>query len=205
MKLGVLGGTFDPVHRGHIRMAEEAGRALELDRMLLVPAGRPVSKTNRPVTPAEHRVNMLNLAVKNKPRLSVSTIEVDRPGPTFTIDTITALKKESGAQTEIYFILGWDSLAQLPEWREPARLAALCWLVAVPRPGCQKPDMVALEQKIPGIAKKVIFLEQPNINISATGIREKVARGENIDNLVNKAVAGYIKNHKLYQITGGKP
>jgi len=205
MKIGVLGGTFDPVHLGHIGMAEEARDALGLAEVLMVPAGQPMSKVNRPITPAEHRINMLRLAVKDKSRLAVSAIETERPGPSFTIDTITAFQKKFGDKAEIYFILGWDSLEQLPEWREPARLAAMCYLVAVPRPGCPQPDMAALESKIPGVTKKVIFLTKPNIDISATAIKEKIARGESIGQLVPGPVAEYIRTHKLYLPAGGRP
>ncbi len=203
MKIGVFGGTFDPVHLGHIGVAEAAREALGLSEVLLVPAGQPMSKVNRPITPAEHRLNMLRLALKDKPHLFISTIETERPGPTFTIDTISSLRRQCGAKAEIYFILGWDSLAQLPEWREPARLVTMCQMVAVPRPGCPRPDLKALEHDIPGISGKVIFLEKPYIDISATAIREMVARGEPIERLVPAPVAEYIKEHKLYVSSGG--
>jgi nicotinate-nucleotide adenylyltransferase len=205
MKIGVLGGTFDPVHLGHISMAEEARDALGLDEVILAPAGQPMSKVNQPITPAEHRINMLRLAVKDKTGLSVSTIETERPGPSFTIDTITALQQKYGARAEIFFILGWDSLEQLPDWREPGHLITMCRLVAVPRPGCAQPNMRNLERQIPGISKKVIFLEKPNMDISATAIREQIARGDSIDRLVPGPVAAYIKKHKLYRAAGGKP
>jgi nicotinate-nucleotide adenylyltransferase len=205
MKIGVLGGTFDPVHLGHIRMAEEARDALNLDQVIMVPAGQPMSKPNQPISPAEHRIEMLRLAVKEIPHLALSTIETERPGPTFTVDTLNAFQHKYGDKAELYFILGWDSLEQLPEWREPARLIKMCWLAAAPRPGCPRPDLKALERDIPGISKKVIFLEKPNIDISATAIREKIARGESIDHLVSGPVEAYIKKHKLYSATGGKP
>ncbi len=135
MKIGVLGGTFDPVHRGHIMMAEEAMKSLGLSEVLLVPAGQPISKMKDRLTPAEHRLQMLRLAVAEKPHLKVSTMEIERPGPSYTVDTIAELRKKYGSQDEIFFILGWDSLAQLPDWREPARIISMCSLVAVPRPG----------------------------------------------------------------------
>ncbi len=199
MKRGVLGGTFDAVHLGHIGVAEAARDALGLAEVIMVPAGQPMSKVSRPVTAAGHRVEMLRLAMKDKPGLAVSSIEVERPGPTFTVDTITGLRRQYGTKAEIYFILGWDNLAQLPEWREPARLIAMCRLVAVPRPGCPRPDMKALERDIPGISEKVIFLEKPYIDISATAVREMVSQGESIDHLVPKPVAEYIKKNKLYR------
>lgn len=205
MKLGVLGGTFDPVHLGHIGMAEEARDALGLAEVVLVPAGQPMFKVGRPITPAEHRMEMLRLAVAGRRGLGVSAIEIKRPGPTFTIDTITELQRQYGAKTDIYFILGWESLAQLPGWREPSRLITICRLVAVPRPGHPRPDMRTLENQIPGITKKVIFLEKPYIDISATDIRGMVGRGESIDRLVPEAVAKYIKKHQLYVTAGGRP
>ena len=205
MKIGVLGDTFDPVHLGHIRMAGEARDALGLAEVIMVPAGQPMSKLNQPVTAAEHRLNMLRLAVKDKPHLVVSTMEIERPGPTFTVDTITALQHKYGEKAEIYFILGCDSLVQLPEWREPASLVAMCRLVAVPRPGCPRPDMKVLERVIPGVTKRVIFLDKPYIDISATDIRDKVRGGGSIDGLVPAPVAEYIKKHQLYMSSGGKP
>jgi nicotinate-nucleotide adenylyltransferase len=204
MKIGVLGGTFDPVHLGHVRMAEEARDALGLEQVILVPAGQPMSKPDRNITPAEHRIEMLRLAVKDKPRLTISAIETERPGPSFTIDTITELQQKYGAGAVMCFILGWDSLEQVPEWHEPARLVKMCYLVAIPRPGCKLPDFNDLEKNLPGISQKVICLQNPCINISATAIREKVALGESIDKLVPKAVAVYIKKNNLYRATGGK-
>ncbi len=204
MKIGVLGGTFDPVHRAHIAVAEAARDALTLDRVLLVPAGRPMSRPDHPVAPDKDRVAMLRLAVKGKPGLEVSTIEMERPGPTYTVDSIAQLRKYYGPETGIYFILGCDSLVQLPEWKDPARLVAACRLVAVPRPGCQRPDLKKLERKIPGISKSVIFLKEPNMDVSATEIREKAERGEPIADLVPVPVADYIIKHRLYQ-SGGKP
>ena len=204
MKIGVLGGTFDPVHRAHIAVAEAARDALKLDKVLLVPAGRPMSRPGLHLAPDKDRVAMLRLAAKGKPGLEVSTIETERPGPTYTIDSIAQLRKYFGPETDIYFILGCDSLVQLPDWKDPARLVAACHLVAVPRPGCQRPDLTKLERKIPGISKSVIFLKEPNWDVSATEIREKAGRGESIADLVPASVAEYIKKHRLYQ-PGGKP
>jgi nicotinate-nucleotide adenylyltransferase len=204
MKTGVLGGTFDPVHAGHISIAETAAIKLSLDKVILVPAGRPMTRPDQSVTPAEHRLKMLRLAVKGKPRLKVSDIEIKRPGPSFTIDTLREIQQKHGSKAEIYFILGWDSLEQLPQWREPAEIIKLCVLAAVPRPGCRKPDLNALEPKIPGISGRVIFLNEPNIDISATEIREKIAGGKTVENLVPGPVADYIKKHKLYAKAGGE-
>ena len=198
MKIGVLGGTFDPVHLGHIKMAEEARDSLGLGEVIIVPAGQPMSKSTERITPAKHRVEMLRLAVAGRPQLKVSSIEIERPGPSYTVDTIAALKKQYGSQAEIYFILGWDSLAQFADWREPERIIEMCYLAAVPRPGWPRPSLEDLEKDIPGISKKVVFIDKPRLNISASGIREMAARGESIDRLVPGPVADYIKKHKLY-------
>jgi nicotinate-nucleotide adenylyltransferase len=199
MKIGVLGGTFDPVHLGHIMMADEAMKSLGLSEIILIPAGQPMSKMKERLTPAKHRLQMLSLAVAAKPYLKVSAMEIERPGPSFTVDTITELRKKYGSQDELLFIMGWDSLAQLPNWREPDCIISMCSLVAVPRPGFPRPDLKTLEKNIPGISRRVVFLEKPRADISATDIRKKVARGESIDQLVPAPVAEYIKKHKLYQ------
>jgi nicotinate-nucleotide adenylyltransferase len=193
------------VHLGHIGMAEEARDALRLEKVLLVPAGRPMTKVDRAVTPAGHRIDMLRLAVKDRPGLEVSTTEIERIGPSYTVDTVNALRRRLGGGAEIYFILGRDSLSQLPEWRDPARLIRICRLVAVPRPGFPHPDMAALERVIPGISQNVIFLDKPYLDISATEIKKMVARGEKIDRLVSGPVADYIGKHKLYAKAGGQP
>jgi GTP-binding protein len=197
-KIGILGGTFDPVHLGHLMIAEEAKTALELSEVLLVPAGQPMSRPNENVTSAKHRLEMLKLAVEGSPYLKVSPIEIERKGPSYTADTITEIRKKSGGGDEVYFILGWDSLAQLKDWHEPSKIINMCTLVAVPRPGYEKPSLKTLEGVLPGITDKVIFLDKPRVDISATEVRELAGRGESIDHLVPEAVARYIKKQKLY-------
>ncbi|OGO30378.1 MAG: nicotinate (nicotinamide) nucleotide adenylyltransferase [Chloroflexi bacterium RBG_16_56_11] len=199
VKHGVLGGTFDPVHLGHIKMAEEARVALGLRGVILVPAGQPMTRTQRGLTPAAQRLEMLRLALAANPHLVVSTIEIDRPGPSYTVETIDALRRQFGSGDELYFILGWDSLAQIAQWREPSRIIEMCSLAAIPRPGYTRPDLDKLEADVPGIKRRVIFLEEPRLDISAMEIREKVSRGEAIDHLVPGPVAEYIKKHKLYR------
>lgn len=198
MKIGVLGGTFDPVHLGHLMVAEEARASLKLSEIILVPAGQPLLKPAHPITPAEHRLQMLRLAIAYRPHLRVSTMEIDRPGPSYTIETIAELRVQYANEDDIFLILGWDSLAQLTEWREPSRLIQMCYLVAVPRPGCQRPNLDALEASIPGISQRVVFLEKPQIDISASNIRELAARGSSLHQLVPESVAEYIRQHKLY-------
>lgn len=199
MKIGVLGGTFDPVHLGHVRMAGEARQALGLAEVIFVPAGQPMLKSiDRAITPAGQRVEMLRLALIGKPYFKISYLEIERPGPSYTVDTLEAFTKRYAGKAGLYFILGWDSLVQLTDWKEPGRIVAMCHLVAVPRPGYSRPDLTVLEKKIPGISPKVTFLDKPNLDISATMIREKLVRGEAIDRLVPGPVAEYIKKHRLY-------
>ena len=198
MNIGVLGGTFDPIHNGHLAVAEEVRSRLDLTVILFVPAGQPWLKMENPVSPAEDRVHMVRLAIADKPHLKLSTIEIERPGVTYTVDTMAELQAQLGAENDLFFILGWGSLAELPQWKEPYRLITICRLVAVNRPGYPRPDLKALEALIPGLSQRVILLEKPEIDISASEIRDRVARGLSISHLVPEPVESYIKEHRLY-------
>ncbi len=199
MKIGVLGGTFDPIHTGHLVLAEEVRLRLGLAEVLFVPAGRPWLKSGTPISPAEHRVRMVRLAIAGRLYFKLSTMEVDRPGPSYTVDTMLKLKSQLASGDELYFILGWDNLEELPRWHEPKRLIELCRLVAVPRVGCPVPDLKTLEADAPGLFKRVIMLDKPEIDISASVIRERVAQGLSIEHLVPEAVGKYIREQKLYK------
>jgi nicotinate-nucleotide adenylyltransferase len=198
MNIGVLGGTFDPIHMGHLAVAEEAKARLNLAEVLFVPAGLPWLRANSPLSAAEHRVQMVRLALGDKPYFKISTTEVERAGPSYTVDTIAELKGQFGAEDELFFILGWDCLTELPKWREPSRLVAMCRLVAVPRVGSSAPDLRALEASIPGLAERVILLDKPRVDISASGIRDRVAQGLSIEGLVPEPVERYIREQGLY-------
>jgi len=198
MNIGVLGGTFDPVHNGHLIVAEEVKTRLNLAEIIFVPAGQPWLKAERPISPAEHRLQMLRLAIADKPYFKLSTIEIERTGPSYTVDTITELRGQLGSEDELFFILGWDSLAELPQWREPSRLIKMCYLVAVPRPGYPRPKLKTLEVIIRGLSQRVMLMKKPEIDISASAIRERVARGLSIRHLVPEPVNRYIKEHGLY-------
>jgi nicotinate-nucleotide adenylyltransferase len=198
VKIGIIGGTFDPFHNGHLAIAEEAMTKLGLIEVLFVPAGHPWLKAGQLVTAAEHRVEMVRQAIAGWPHYRLITVEVDRAGPSYTVDTIAELRSQYGAGTDLFFILGWDSLSEVPRWHQPSRLIELCYLVAVPRPGQGEPDLNSLEAAVPGISRRVILLDGPRVDISATGIREKVARGKAIADLVPEAVARYVKQRGLY-------
>jgi nicotinate-nucleotide adenylyltransferase len=198
MNIGVLGGTFDPIHNGHLIVAEETKARLNLAEVLFVPAGLPWLRVDSPISAAEHRIQMVRLAIGNQPYFKLSTTEVERAGPSYTVDTIAELKGQLGAGDELFFILGWDSLAELPQWREPERLIKMCRLVAVPRVGYLVPDFKALEAAIPGLANRVILLDTPLIDISASLIRKRVAQGLSIGHLVPAPVDRYIREQGLY-------
>jgi len=198
MKIGILGGTFDPIHNGHLKIAEAARKKLGLNEVYFMPAAKTPLKEGISISAVKRRVEMVRLAIAGKPHFKLSTIELDRPGPSYTADTIAELRKKLGAETELYFIIGWDSLSQFARWREPARIIRMCRLVAVPRPGYTMPDPKALEAAIPGMSESLIVLDNPEIAISATEIRERVARGQSIRRLVPEEVAGYIQKNGLY-------
>lgn len=191
MKMGVLGGTFDPPHVGHLAIASQVAGALGLDRVVFVPAGEPWQKED--FSSAEDRFLMTVLAAELHPRFAVSRIEIDRRGPTYTVDTLAALHDFYGAGLELSFILGDDALALLPTWHRSERLHELARFVAVCRPGT---ELVVAEG-----TPEVTRVESPALDISSTGIRELVRTGRPIDFLVPDAVRGYIAEHGLYQGT----
>ena len=198
MNIGVLGGTFDPVHNGHLIVAEVVRARLNLAEVIFVPAGQPWLKTDRPITSAKHRLEMLRLSLADKPYFKLSTMEIERAGSSYTIDTIVELRAKLTPDDELFFILGQDNLAQLPQWREPSRLIQLCYLVAVPRPGSPRPNLKTLETSLPGISQRVMLMDEPHVDISASAVRERVVRGLSIRHLVPEAVNKYIKENRLY-------
>ena len=200
MNIGVLGGTFDPIHMGHLIIAEEVRVRLDLDEVLFVPAGQPWLKLNNAnaISPPRHRLEMVRLAIADEPAYRLSTMEIDRPGPSYTVDTMAELSGQVEAEGKLYFILGWDNLNQLPKWHQPQRLVELCRLVPVRRVGFASPDLDALEAAIPGLAQSLVMLDTPQIEISASEIRARMARGLSIHQLVPEAVERYIIEHGLY-------
>ena len=198
MNIGVLGGTFDPIHFGHLGLAEEARATLALADVLFVPAGRPWLKANTPISAAEHRAEMVRLAIADKPYFKLSTMEIERASPSYTVDTIAELQARFGADNKLFLILGRDSLTEFPRWREAARLIQMCHLVVASRPSYPYPDLNYLDSLIPGMSQRVTILDKPEIDISASDIRSWVARGLSISHLVPNPVEGYIKQHKLY-------
>ena len=201
-RIGMLGGTFDPIHAGHLGLARVALDQLGLDRILFVPAGRPPHKRGRPITGAEDRLAMVELAIADEPRFEVTRIEIDRPGPSYTADTAEALVARPASDvdlTELTIILSAETFADLPSWHDAARLLRLARIAVAPRPGHPVPTPGWLAQRLPGFADRVAVLEGPHLDISASDIRARVAAGRSIKHLVPPPVAAYIEAHHLYR------
>jgi len=198
VKLGVLGGTFDPPHVGHLILAEEARTSLQLERVLFVPAGDPWRKAGQHVTPAEHRLAMLRLALAADPCFEVCTLEVERPGPSYTVDTLEALDRRHRPGAELYFILGEDALHDLPNWKEPERIVDLAWLAVAPRAQSSGLTTSALDAAVPGLSQRIVPVAMPTIDISSTGLRARARAGQSLRYLVPLAVEEYIRRHGLY-------
>ena len=203
MRLGILGGTFDPVHLGHLTMAEEARVQLNLDSVLFVPTGQPWLKEGQPLTEARHRVEMVRLAVEANPHFELCVDEVQRPGPTYTLDTLDKLVQERGSDTGWYFILGVDAMDQFHRWKDPERLLELSNWVVVGRPGHQGFDLPGFLARYPGGAGKMQLLSIPAMGISGTELRRRAASGTSLRYYVPEAVAEYIEKHRIY--AGGRP
>jgi nicotinate-nucleotide adenylyltransferase len=204
-KIGVLGGTLDPVHLGHLIVAEEVREKLGLQEVLLIPAGQPWLKEGESISAAENRLEMAVLATESNPYLNVSTVEIDREGATYSIDTIVELKAGLGAGAKLFFIMGSDALAELHKWRDARRLVEMCQVVAVPRPGYGKLDLRSLEPDIPEASQRIRKVEVPQVDISASDIRRRIAAGQSIRYMVPQAVEEYIAEHNLYVQGGSQP
>jgi len=196
--IGIMGGTFDPIHVGHLAVAEEAREALSLDRVLFVPAGQPPHKPAGSVTAVGARVEMVRLAIAGNPAFELSTIEVDRAGPSFTVDTVEALAR-SDPETMLHLIISAETFAELPTWHEPERLFEAAHMAVVPREGYPAPDPGWLADTFPGHEDRVDFLEGPRLGLSSTALRARVAAGRSVRYLVPDAVAAYIDQHQLYR------
>ncbi|GAB4530597.1 MAG: nicotinate-nucleotide adenylyltransferase [Anaerolineae bacterium] len=197
MRLGILGGTFDPIHFGHLLAAEEGRTVLSLDRVLFAPAGDPPHK--HVILPISHRLAMVNLAIADNPAFAVSTVDIERSGPHYTVDTIRLLRDEWGTEAnETFFIMGADSLAHLLIWHRPDQLIKLCRLAVVTRPG-YRADLRRLEEALPGITDRLDWVEMPVLGISSSDLQRRVREGRSIRYQVPAAVARYVAEHRLYQ------
>jgi nicotinate-nucleotide adenylyltransferase len=219
LRLGLLGGSFNPVHDGHLAIARQTREALELDQILYIPTGRPPHKPNGGLAPAQDRYEMVRLAIASDPALGVSDVEIRRPGKSYSIDTIRQLQQEYGPHTQLFFLIGLDAFLDFPSWRDPRTLLELCSFVVLSRPGLSfrslstvpllppipYPSLADLdagrifriEEQIGG--QRLICLKQPPCPISASDIRARIRQGLPVANLLPPLVESYILQHHLYQ------
>lgn len=202
--IGIMGGTFDPIHVGHLAIGEEAREALGLERVLFIPAGVPPHKPSAGVTPAEQRVEMVARAIADNPAFELSTIELERSGPSYTVDTVEELARTRPG-VELVVILSAETFAELTGWHEPDRLFDAARIAVVPREGYPAPDPAWLDRAFPGRASRVAYLEGPRLGLSSTAIRSRVAAGRSIRYLVPDTVATYIDDHGLYRTPWRQP
>ena len=197
LKHGVMGGTFDPVHIGHIELAEHAQRELGLDDVLWITAGDPWRKNDRTITPARHRLAMVRLAIEAQPAWRASTAEIDRPGPTYTVDTLRELHARQAGDSFI-LIVGQDALEDLPNWHEPTRLLELADLAVAVR-GSRRLPPEDLDSLVTGLSGRVTWLSMPLVPFSATQVRSLASNGAPLSGFVPKSVEAYIREYQLYR------
>jgi nicotinate-nucleotide adenylyltransferase len=194
--LGILGGTFDPPHYGHLALAENARVQLGLDRVLFVLAGQPPHKPDRPIAPADHRLAMVEMVIARNPAFIVSRVDLDRPGPHYTVDMLALLQQEH-PEAELFFLMGGDSLAHFLAWRDPAGIVRQARLAVMRRPG-HASDVERLEQAVPGIRDRLVWLDVPHLDIASSDLRRRVGEGLPLRYLVPRSVETYIRKHHLY-------
>jgi len=219
MRLGLLGGSFNPVHHGHLAIARQTREALGLDQILFIPTNHPPHKPNDSLAPAQDRYEMVRLAIASDPSLAISDVEVRRPGKSYSIDTIRLLQQEHGARTQLFFLIGLDALLDFPSWREPLTLLELCPFVVLSRPGLSFRSLstMALLPPIPQASladldagrisqlevslgtQRLTYLQLPPCTVSASDIRSRIRRGLSVANLLPPLVESYILQHHLYQ------
>ena len=198
-RIGLMGGTFDPIHYGHLVTAEGARVEFGLDRVLFVPSGRPPHKPPEEVTAAEHRYLMAVLATLSNPYFEVSRVDIDRPGPSYTVDTVAHVRQMLGDGSEIFFITGADAILEILTWKDPERLLSTCRFIAATRPGY---ELERLESATGNLfrrfAHRILVVQVPAMAISSSDIRNRVRAGRPIRYLVPEPVADYIHKQRLY-------
>ena len=202
-RIGILGGTFDPPHLGHLLIGETARVELDLEMVVFVPAGEPWLKSGQRITPACHRLRMVQLAVADNPDFCVSDCEVRRQGATYTVDTLRQLREDYPSGTDLYFIVGSDVLEQFHRWKEPEAILDLCRLAVINRPGGSSCGIATLAERFPeAIADGgVVSVDSPQVDFSATELRRILAEGKSSRYQIPDAVAAYIGEHNLYTET----
>jgi nicotinate-nucleotide adenylyltransferase len=196
---GVFGGTFDPIHYAHLALAEAAREAFDLRRVLFIPAAQPPHKPDRSIAAAEHRFAMVQTAIAGNDGFEISRVELDRGGPSYTVETLASLRAADAAD-RLALILSAESFAELPTWHEPERILALAeTIIVAPRFGYDEVDAGFLARHFPTSTAEAVFLDGPRVRLSASEIRERAAAGRSVRYLVPDAVAAYIGDHGLYQ------
>jgi nicotinate-nucleotide adenylyltransferase len=201
MRLGIMGGTFDPIHFGHLVTAEEALVQFNLDKVIFMPTGSPAAKADEDVTGAEHRYLMSVLATSTNPDFDVSRMEVDRPGLTYTVDTLTALRSELGPSAELFFITGADAVWEIVTWKDAERVADMVTFIAATRPGYDL-DVARASHEVAATRFRIEYIEVPALAISSTEMRRRVSEGRPIRYLTPEAVVIYVEKHGLYREAG---
>jgi nicotinate-nucleotide adenylyltransferase len=196
-RLGVMGGTFDPIHNGHLVTAEEALHQFHLDEVAFIPTGRPWMKAGREVAPAEHRYLMTVIATASNPRFSVSRLEIERDGPTYTVQTLQELRRTADGELELFFITGADAMLEIFQWKDPEEVLGQAHFIAATRPGY---DLARFERQASSSHPNVSVMQVPALAISSTDIRRRVASGLPIRYLVPDAVVTYIRKAGLYGV-----
>ncbi len=204
LRYGILGGTFYPPHIGHLILAQEVYTRLALDRVWFMPAGTPPHKAGRVISPAEQRRAMVELAIDGDERFGLCTVELERTGPSYTVDTLRTLRQQWGSNNWLCLILGWDMLVYLPNWRDPnGVLEQVDHIAAVHRPGyaADPEELAQLARQLPDLQRKVTIFPMPQLDIAATDLRARVAAGRPIRYFVPDAVRDYIERHQLYLVS----
>ncbi|MBX3439145.1 MAG: nicotinate-nucleotide adenylyltransferase [Planctomycetaceae bacterium] len=198
MRLGIYGGTFDPVHYGHLLLAEQCREQCALDEVWFVPARQPPHKEASTISPAVSRIEMLEFALAGYPEFRVSRIEVDRDGPSYTVETLHQLRADDLTR-ELFLLIGADSLVDLPTWREPDRILQLATVVAVNRGAFDEKQLTAAAAELgTDAAERIRLVAMPGVDISASDLRRRVSEGRSIRFLTPRPVALYIAEHHLY-------
>jgi nicotinate-nucleotide adenylyltransferase len=197
-RIGLFGGTFDPPHLGHLILASEAQSQLELDHLLWILTPAPPHKQEQPITPVEHRLAMVHLAIEDNPAFELSRVELDRPGPHYTVDTIKLVAQQN-PDADIVPIIGGDSLHDLPKWHRPQEIVYACHWIGVMRRPDDKANLDELERELPGIRSKIHYVDAPLLEIASHEIRNRIAQGKTVRYYLPTNVHEYIEQHHLYQ------
>lgn len=196
-RIGLFGGTFDPPHLGHLILASEAQAQLELDRLLWILTPTSPLKQDQVITSVEHRLAMVQLAIADNPAFELSRVELDRPDPQYTVDTIRIIAAQN-PKSEIIPIIGGDSLNDLPKWHEPQEIVYACHWIGVMRRPHEEPRLDELERELPGIRSKIHYVDAPLLEIASREIRSRIAAGRSVRYYLPSAVYEYIERHHLY-------